>query len=180
MQATNIRSASWLPGGQAVLVAASFTPTPTGDTAVAVVTLDTGDVGTLVERGSNPRYLSTGHLVFVQDGALKAVGFNPSHARNISGVPVEALPGARQQTYTQTAAFSCSATGTCAYIAGGTTRSRTITDWPLLWTWRPLGVPRNSYAHPRFSPSAIASPGGSSSAIASSKPTTLRAEPWRA
>jgi len=151
-EAASIRSASWLPGGQAVLVAASFTPTPSGDTAVAVVTLDTGDVKILVERGSNPLYLSTGHVVFVEDGTLKAVGFNPS-TRDISGVPVEVLPGVRQQTYTQTAAFSCSATGTCAYIAGGTTRSRTIVMVDRSGTSRPLGVPRNSYAHPRFSPS---------------------------
>jgi eukaryotic-like serine/threonine-protein kinase len=149
---TVIRHASWLPGGKAVLIAGAFTSSPTGDTNVMAMSLDTGESRTLVERGSTPRYLPTGHLVFVQDGTLKAVGFDPE-TLEIAGTPVEILQGVRQQTFTQTAGFTCSIGGTCAYIGGGTTRSRTLVSVDRSGTARPLGLPRNSYMHPRFSPS---------------------------
>jgi eukaryotic-like serine/threonine-protein kinase len=146
-----VRSASWLPGGKAVLVGGSLAGSATGDMAVILVELDTGASRTLVERGASPRYLPSGHLVFVQDGTLKAVSFDLS-TLEVGGAPVDVLPGVRQQTFTLTAGFSCSAHGSCAYIAGGTTRSRTIISVDRTGTARPLGLPRNSYAQLRFSP----------------------------
>jgi eukaryotic-like serine/threonine-protein kinase len=149
---TVVRHVSWLPGGKAVLVAGAFTSSAAGDTNVMSVSLDTGESRTLVERGSTPRYLPSGHLVFVQDGALKAVAFNPE-SLDIAGTPIEVLQSVRQQTFTLTAGFSCSAAGSCAYIGGGTTRSRMLISVDRSGAARPLGFPRNSYAHPRFSPS---------------------------
>jgi serine/threonine-protein kinase len=143
---------SWLPGGRTVLVAAAFTQSAAGDTSVLAVSLDTGESRTLVERGSTPRYLSSGHLVFVQDGTLKAVAFDPE-TLDVGGAPVDVLQGVRQQTFTLTAGFSCSAGGSCAYIGGGTTRSRTLMIVDRNGAARPVGLPKNSYMHPRFSPS---------------------------
>jgi serine/threonine-protein kinase len=147
-----IRSVSWLPGGTAVLVGVSPPNSPTGDLSVMIVSLDTGETRTVVERGASPRYLQTGHLVFVQDGTLKAVSFNPS-TLEVGGTPVDVLSGVRQQTFNMHAIFSCSEAGSCAYIAGGTAKSRTILSVDRTGTARPLGVPPNSYTHPRFSPS---------------------------
>ena len=63
-----------LPDGQAVL----FTILPVfgrGDGQLAVVSLGGGAPKRLDVRGSYPRYVSSGHLVYSVDGALRAVSF---------------------------------------------------------------------------------------------------------
>jgi serine/threonine-protein kinase len=144
-----VRFVSWLPGGTSVLVA---TADEANDTSVKVVSLESGESRTLLERGASPRYLPTGHLVFIEEGVLKAVPFSPS-TLDIGGEPVDVLSGVRQQTFNLTGAFSCSSAGSCAYAAGGTTRSRTVVTIDRAGTQRALGRPPNSYTNPRFSPS---------------------------
>ena len=144
-----VRFVSWLPGGTAVLVA---TANEANDTSVKVVSLESGESRTLIERGASPRYLPTGHLVFIEEGTLKAVPFSPS-TLEVVGAPVDVLTGVRQQTFNLTGAFSCSSGGSCAYIAGGTTRSRTLVTIDRSGTRRALGRPPNSYVNPRYSPS---------------------------
>lgn len=65
-----------LPGGQAVL----FTILRAGSAdynsaAIAVVRLDTGERRMLIEAGSYPRYMPSGHIIFVRAGTLLAMPF---------------------------------------------------------------------------------------------------------
>src|SRR5207302_9358850 len=66
-----------LPGGKAVLFNASRTP-GYQDNGIAVVSLKDRRTKTLIEHaGMFPRYLPSGHLVYVTKGTLVAVPFDP-------------------------------------------------------------------------------------------------------
>jgi len=146
--ALNAHFPEFLPGGEALLVSS-----PTGDSSedqsIDLLTLSTGKRRVLVQRGILPRYLPTGHLVFLRDGTLMAVPFNVSTMQPV-GTPVEVLTGVRQTNF---GAFSCSQNGSCVYVAGGATGHRKVTFVDRAGTARPLPLPPSSYNNPRFSPS---------------------------
>ncbi len=102
-----------LPGGHAVLFHAF------GDTAgdrVAVLDLDTGEEKTVVEGGSNPAYVDTGHLVFARGDTLMAVPFKASELA-VTGEPVALVQGIRRSAG-GAADYALSANGTLAYVPG--------------------------------------------------------------
>ncbi len=81
-----------LPGGRAVLFSA-FADSA-GD-RVAVLDLDTGEEQTVIAGAAAPRYLDTGHLVFVRGDALMAVPFDIS-TRTTTGDAVTLVQGIRR------------------------------------------------------------------------------------
>jgi Tol biopolymer transport system component len=102
-----------LPGGRAVLFHVF------GDSAgdrVAVLDLDTGEEKTVVEGGSNPAYLDTGHVVFARGDTLMAVAFEPSELAT-TGEPVALVQGIRRATGGATD-YALSANGTLVYVPG--------------------------------------------------------------
>ncbi len=62
-----------LPGGQVLL----FTVLNPSDASVVALTLATGVQQTLIPDASCARYLPTGHLVYVSEGRLRAIAFDP-------------------------------------------------------------------------------------------------------
>jgi hypothetical protein len=102
-----------LPGGHAVLFHAYNDAA--GD-RVAVLDLDTGEEKTVVEGGSNPSYLDTGHLVFVRGDTLMAVPFKASELA-VTGEPVALVQGIRRSSG-GAADYALSANGTLAYVPG--------------------------------------------------------------
>ena len=82
-----------LPGGHAVLFHAF--DDAAGD-RVAVLDLDTGEEKTVVEGGSNPAYVDTGHLVFARGDTLMAVPFKASELA-VTGEPVALVQGIRTE-----------------------------------------------------------------------------------
>ena len=69
-----------LPGGQVVLYAISGHARPgsrTEDVEIAALDLRTGASKVIVRGATNPRYSATGHLLYVSDGTLRAVKFDP-------------------------------------------------------------------------------------------------------
>ena len=62
---------------------------------VAVLDLDTGEEKTVVEGGSNPSYVDTGHLVFARGDTLMAVPFKASELA-VTGEPVALVQGIRR------------------------------------------------------------------------------------
>ena len=74
------RSHRWpsiIPDHQAVLFVAARDNT-VSNSQLAALALDTGEVMRLGLTGTSPRYVATGHLVYVaDDGSLRAVLFNP-------------------------------------------------------------------------------------------------------
>ena len=77
-----------LPGGEAVL----FTIVKGTEFEIALLSLDTGEIRTLLTGGSGPRYASTGHLVYGIDGTMWAVPFDLDRLE-VTGDPVLVLEG---------------------------------------------------------------------------------------
>ena len=141
-----------LPNGRGVLFTiASESP----DAAqVAVLDLRTGQRKTLINGGSDAKYVSSGHLVYVAAGTLRAVRFDPIALTVLSDpVPVVdhvmAAPGGAGN-------FAVSNNGTLIYVASGMGAQ----IWPsrsLVWVDRqgkeePIPAPPRAYASPRLSP----------------------------
>ena len=64
-----------LPGGEAVLFTIVMNG-PIEDARIAVLNLETGEQKVLLSGGSNPRYATTGHVVYGHARTLRAVGFD--------------------------------------------------------------------------------------------------------
>jgi serine/threonine-protein kinase len=102
-----------LPGGRAVLFH-DF-----GDSAgdrVAVLDLETGEQKTVIDGGSNPAYLDTGHVVFARGDTLMAVPFSASELA-VTGEPVALAQGIRRSPG-GAADYALSANGTLVYVPG--------------------------------------------------------------
>ena len=62
-----------LPSGRAVLFTVHTGPTDQAlTTQIAVLSLDSGEIRTLLPAGSHPHFLPTGHIVYAVSGALRA------------------------------------------------------------------------------------------------------------
>ena len=88
-------SPSWpeiLPGGKVVL----FTAVAAGASEGTIVAQkpDTGESKVLLEGGTFPDYVSTGHLVYYRLGNLMAVPFDPDRLE-VLGTPIPILEGIR-------------------------------------------------------------------------------------
>ena len=121
---------------------------------IAVLDLKSGQQRTLINGGSNAKYISSGHLVYVVAGTLRAVRFDSDTLQVLSDpVPVVdhvmTLRGGAGN-------FAASNRGTLIYVASGTTAQ----IWPsrsLVWVDRqgqeePIPAPPRAYASPRLSP----------------------------
>ena len=141
-----------IPGRQAVLFVMG-----TGVTRqLAVVELDTRRVTTLGIEGTSPRYVRTGHLVYVGgDGTLRGVPFDVSRLE-VTGTPVALVEGIMVKA-TGAANFTVSDDGRLVYVAAvgnvGGPRSA-----PLVWVARDGSVepvetiPAHRYRGPLLSP----------------------------
>jgi serine/threonine-protein kinase len=139
----------FLPGGKAVL----FTNWITGaDTSQIVVQqLDTGDRRVVVQGGTFPRYVPTGHLVFVRAGTLMAIPFDPVRLE-VKGTPIPVVEGVMQNS-AGAGMFSFSDTGTLVYVPGGLLEVKR----QLVWVARrgveqPLAATPRAYYTPAVSP----------------------------
>ncbi len=80
----------------------------------------------LIEGGADARYVSSGHLLYVREGALLAVPFDLERLE-VTGGAVGVVPEVMQAAYiaglpneTGVMQVSVSATGTLVYLPGGT------------------------------------------------------------
>ena len=106
----------------------------------------------LIEGGTAPRYVPTGHLIYVHGGALMAVAFDPQRLQ-VTGTAVPMVQGVLMEARAGTAQFSISRNGTLVYIP----TNLSSTDRRLVWVRRdgsadPLKAPARAYEHPRLSP----------------------------
>ena len=110
-----------LPDGQHVLFTlATGTARDRWDKArIVVQSLTSGEPKTLIEGGSDARYLPTGHLVYALSGIVYAVAFDVKRLE-VYGPRVPVIQGVRRSLsgLNGAASFSVSSTGSLVYIPG--------------------------------------------------------------
>ena len=137
-----------LPDGRTVL----FSRGPADPFRIAAHTLTPPGGVDLVASGTYPRYVRSGHLVYLQGNALMAAPFDPEQLR-VTGAAVSMLEDVFQYRNTGAAAFAVSDTGTLVYVSGQSDAARR----QLVWVSRtgqeqPLSAPTLAYGYARLSP----------------------------
>jgi serine/threonine-protein kinase len=118
----------------------------------------TGQTKTLLHGGYWPRYLATsgdtGHLVYMHEGTLFAVGFDPQRLE-IRGMPAPLLDdiGARSNVIDGGGQFAFSETGTFVYLGGRPENNVFPIEWlDAAGKTTPLVAQPGLYGAPRLSP----------------------------
>ena len=150
---------SVLPGSRAVLfnLSTSGSLESLDDLRIDVLAVDTGERKTLISGGYAPHYLPTsgrtGHLVFIRQGTLFAVPFDPGRLE-MRGMPTPLLKDIGNTNLIDGGAqFTFSANGTFVYL------ERQADDKPYSVSWlnssgalTPLIAQPGVYTAPRVSP----------------------------
>jgi len=142
----------FLPGGKAVLFATSGNAASWANAQVVVQSIGAGERRNLIQGATQPRYASTGHLVYAQGGSLMAVPFDPQRlAVKSAAVPV--VDGVLQSPTSGSAQYSFSTTGSLVYVSGDIQAP----ERRLVWVNRNgaeqlLAAPAHAYVAPRVSP----------------------------
>ncbi len=137
---------SMLPNGRAVLFEAFRGAT----TRVGLVSLDTGQVTYPITVGGSPRFVPTGHIVYRDGSALRAVGFDPAQLVVTGTTPVTLADQVR--TRVTATPFDLAANGSLVYV-----QEEQVPLTTMLWVDRdgheePLKLPARLYGMPRVSP----------------------------
>ncbi len=141
----------FLPGGNWVLFSAgsfgSF-----DEANIIAQSLETGERKVLHRGGYYPRYVPTGHLVFVRGATLFASPFDVDHLE-VTGLPAPVLEDLSSNLVYGDAQFAFSRSGTLLYLWGAEALGRR----QLVWMNRegreePVGVEPRPYGSPRLSP----------------------------
>jgi serine/threonine protein kinase len=162
---TRHRDPEGLPGGQAIIYAAMAGPTPVQIVAQSLVTGERH----VIDRGTTPHYLRSGHIAFVQDGSLMVAPFDVSRLEK-TGNAVVAMTGIRQ-TAVGTAQFAVSQNGALAFApAGGGAQRDTLVWVDRSGTEQPTTVTGDAFTMPRLAPDLrrVAVGGGATSSTAGS------------
>jgi len=117
---------------------------------IGIVDLRSGQRRVLVEGGTFPRYLPTGHVVFARGEALMVAAFD-LRSLELEGTPAPAVQGLTVSPMSGAAHFAVARDGTLAYVPGGVLGART-----LLWVDRqgaahPVTEERRAYVSPDLS-----------------------------
>jgi len=145
-----------LPGASAVLFTASTSVTQFDDANIQAFSLKTGEIKPLVRGGYFGRYLrtngSTGHLVYVHEGVMFAVPFDPVKLE-LRGAAVPVLEDVAGDTSGGGGQLDFSRAGMFAYRSGGSSPQ----GYPVVWLdssgkTQPLVATLGIYNSPRFSP----------------------------
>jgi serine/threonine-protein kinase len=150
-----------LPGGHAVIFTIMNGAYRWDDTQIVVRSLDTGQQTVLVTGGSDGRYFSTGHLIYLRLGTLMAVPFDAVRLAVtggatgvIDGVMQAANRNLSDMDNTLAAQLTVSDTGALVYLTGGAVGA---SERSLAWvdrqgTSQALPAPPRPYFDPRLSP----------------------------
>jgi len=142
-----------LPGGKAILLTLATADSETFDDArIAVFSTETGQVKTLVEGGTHPRYSPSGHLLYARGGKIFAVRFD-AKSLEIMGQPFTVLEGVLMSGNSGVANYDVSASGDLVYIPGVADKGERTLEWvDRNGHTEPLKLPPRAYLHPRISP----------------------------
>jgi serine/threonine-protein kinase len=141
-----------LPGGRAALFSSSTSTSNFDDANIEAVTLATGERKVIHRGGSYARYVGSGHLVFVREGTLFAVPFDPERLE-LTGSPAPVLEGIASNPFHGSAQFDVSENGLLIYLGGG----QQLYRYKMVWVDRegaptPLSDEEKTFGEPHFSP----------------------------
>ena len=144
---------SLIPGRSALVYTVATKDSESFDDAqIAALSLRTGQTKVLVEGGTHPRYLPSGHLVYARNGKLLAVRFDPDRLE-VTGQPITVIDGVLMSRNTGAANFDVSAAGDLVYAPGQCEGGARTLHWvDRSGHAEPLPLPARSYLHPRISP----------------------------
>jgi eukaryotic-like serine/threonine-protein kinase len=156
-----------LPDGKAILFTVArdiAAPTAAQSTErwdkaqVVVQSLKSGARKTLIDGGSDARYLASGHLVYAIGGVLFAVPFDPKR-EEVTGAPIPVVEGVRRGAFASVASgvaqFSVSETGSLVYVPAPAQAAPARRDLVFIdrnGEVQPLKLPSRPYELPRMSP----------------------------
>jgi serine/threonine-protein kinase len=145
-----------LPGGQHVLftVATGTGPDRWDKAHIVVQSLKSGERKTLIEGGSDARYVPTGHIVYAISGRVFAIAFDPQRLE-VTGDAVPIVDGVSRAATNATGAahFSFSSTGSLVYVPGPVSASsRQLALIDRKGAIEPLKLEPGPYQFPRMSP----------------------------
>jgi serine/threonine-protein kinase len=148
-----------LPGGDALLfTSAPRTSGATNDrwesARIVVQNLKSGERKTLIEGGTDARYVPTGHIVYALGATLYAVSFD-ARKLQVSGGQTPIVEGVmRAGAGTGAAHYHFSDTGTLVYVPGSVEplAQLRLALIDRAGTVKPLGIPAGLYRMPRISP----------------------------
>jgi eukaryotic-like serine/threonine-protein kinase len=145
-----------LPGGRHVLftVATGTGPDRWDKAHIVVQTLKSEERKTLIEGGTDARYVPTGHIVYAVSGRLFAVAFDPERlAIKGHGVPIVDGVSRAATNSTGAAHFSFSSTGSLVYLPGpAVASSKQLALIDRHGAIEPLKLQPGPYQAPRMSP----------------------------
>jgi Tol biopolymer transport system component len=142
----------FLPGGKAVLFAASANAGSWPNAQVAVQSVGAGERRNLIQGATQPRYTPSGHLVYAQGRSLMAVPFDPQRLA-ATGAAVPVVEGVLQSPVSGAAQYSFSSTGSLVYVPGGLQSAQSRLTWVnRSGAGQPLAALMRAYRNPRLSP----------------------------
>jgi len=159
---------SWpqiLPGGRTVLYSGNISTTGWDQGNIMAQPISGGPPKLILRGGFHARYIRTGHLIYVNQGTLFAVPFDPERLE-LKGTPAPLLEAVTTVLNTGAAHFSSSETGTLVYVP----ESGASEEAPVHWmdatgATTVLRAEKANWTHPRFSPNgqrlAMSAGGGS-------------------
>src|SRR5262249_12402943 len=122
------------------------------DAQIVAQSLASGERITLIERGRDARYISTGHLVYGLNGVLLCVPFDV-RTRRVTGPAVPLVEGVMDaDVRTGAMHFSVSDDGTLVYLSGVSGERSTMSFVNRNGRREPLPADTLPYSHARVSP----------------------------
>jgi serine/threonine-protein kinase len=142
----------FLPGGTAVLFTGSTSNFAWNDAQINIQIVGGADRVDLLQGGTQPRFASTGHLLYARGGFLMAAPFDTRRLA-VTAPAFRVLEGLRQSPSSGSAQYGVSETGTLVYLAG----SMVGREASLVWVRRDgeeqmLSDAPRAYQFPRVSP----------------------------
>ena len=107
----------FLPGNQTILYSGSLGIWSVDDSEILSRNVNTGESRSVYRGGYNGRYIPGGYLLFLRQGGIFGVRFDPASLK-ISGQPVKLLDGVSGDVRFGGGDYSLSRTGTLAYHGG--------------------------------------------------------------
>jgi hypothetical protein len=148
-----IHSPQMLPGGNAVLFTATTGVGADGwdEGHIVVFRLDRGERTVIHTGGADPRYVSTGHIVYVLENTLFALPFEADTVR-VHGGPVPVVPEVRRAVGADIgiAQYAISDSGSLIYVRGSVDAQVSLALADRSGSRKPLPSSTALAFHPRF------------------------------